>query len=314
MSGPAAAEPAYRRQLRRAQERLEQVPGSGHALTTLRRDRRAGGALLAGALAFRLFAVLLPMVLLVAVGLGYAATLDRTAPAEAGKAVGIGQAALDSVAQASRLSASSRWLLAAFGVFALLYAAVGAAKAVHAVHSLAWEGAVERSPNPLTSALMLIGTVLAAGAVWAVVARARADLGRGVGLVFAIAAVVPFGALWLLVSRRLPHGGAPWRALLPGAALVGIGLEVVQIVTVLFIAGKVQRASATYGPLGAAFAILLWLFLISRVIVASAMLNAVLWSRRDARSPTPERPAPLPPRRAGRTLRASEPRSEKETS
>jgi uncharacterized BrkB/YihY/UPF0761 family membrane protein len=119
--------------------------------------------------------------------------------------------------------------------------------------------------------------------------------------------------VWLFVSTRLPHADAPWRALLPGAVLVGVGFEVVQVGTVLFIAGKVERASATYGPLGAAFAILLWLFLISRVIVASAMLNAVLWSRRDARSPGPGRPAPLLPQAPGQTLRTSDPHPEEDT-
>ena len=53
----------------------------------------------------------------------------------------------------------------------------------------------------------------------------------------------------------------------------------------LFIAGRIERASETYGSLGVAFTILFWLFVVSRVIVASAMLNAALATERR---PTPE--------------------------
>jgi uncharacterized BrkB/YihY/UPF0761 family membrane protein len=284
MAPPASADAGYRRHLRRARGYAERLPGSQHALTTLHRDRRAGGGLLAGALAFRLFAVLLPMALLLAVGLGYASTLDRASSKTAGEAVGIADATMESIAQASKLSATSRWLLAASATFALLYAAASAAKAAQAAHSLAWKGYVDDSRRPLASALALIAAIVAIGVIWGLVGRARATLGPAPGLLVILVAAVPFAAVWLAVSCCLPHGDAPWRALLPGAVLMGVGLEVIQVATVLFIAGKVERASSTYGPLGAAFTILAWLFIISRVVVASAMLNAVLWSRHQGRA------------------------------
>jgi uncharacterized BrkB/YihY/UPF0761 family membrane protein len=264
--------------LRRARDRLERVPGSQHALGAAERDRSLGGGLLAGALAYRLFGVLLPLALLVAVGLGYASTLDRTAPGEAGDAVGIGRAALQSIAESSELSASGRWLLAATGLVALLIASVSAARAIRAVHSLAWTGTAQRVARPLGAAVVLLGALAAVAIVWGLVGKARADLGAA-GLVFALLAVVPYCAVWLGVSMLLPHGDAPWKALLPGAVLMGVGLQVIHLLTVLFVAGRVQRASETYGSLGVAFTILLWLFLVCRVLVASAMLNATLWHR-----------------------------------
>ena len=42
------------------------------------------------------------------------------------------------------------------------------------------------------------------------------------------------------------------------------------------VAEKIERASETYGSLGVAFTLLFWLFVISRVIVASAILNAAV--------------------------------------
>ena len=95
---------------------------------------------------------------------------------------------------------------------------------------------------------------------------------------------MPFFAIWLGVAALLPHADAPWTALIPGAALVAIGMQIIHLGTVLFVAGKVERASATYGAFGAAFTVLVWLYVASRVIVASAMLNAALWRRRAGAS------------------------------
>lgn len=91
--------------------------------------------------------------------------------------------------------------------------------------------------------------------------------------------------IWLGVASLLPHGDAHWKALIPGALLVALGVQVIHLGTVLFIAEKIERASETYGSLGVAFTLLFWLFVISRVIVASAMLNAALALERR---PTPE--------------------------
>ena len=70
--------------------------------------------------------------------------------------------------------------------------------------------------------------------------------------------------------------------------MVGVGLQIVHLGTVLFVSGQVERASATYGPLGVAFTILVWLFVVSRVVVGSAMLNATVWRRHEPDS-SPQR-------------------------
>ena len=74
---------------------------------------------------------------------------------------------------------------------------------------------------------------------------------------------------------------------IPGAILVAVGIQVVHLATALFIGAKVARASATYGSLGVAFTVLAWLYILSRIIVASAMLNAARWERRAQRPPHP---------------------------
>jgi uncharacterized BrkB/YihY/UPF0761 family membrane protein len=268
----------------RALELAPRAPGFEQALQAFNRDRRSGGGLLAGALAFRLFGALLPFALLLTVLLGYAATLDEQAPAKAGSAVGIGPALLESVAESSKLSSGTRWLVVASALVALLWSATSAARAIRAVHSLAWEGGVGRFGRPLQAALALIATILAAAAVMGAAGWARAELGFG-GLLITIATFFAFFAIWLGASWLLPHGDAPWTGLVPGAVLVALGVQVIHLGTVLFIAGKVERASETYGSLGVAFTILFWLYVVSRVIVASAMLNAALWGERAIAPP-----------------------------
>lgn len=257
------------------------APGYEHALGAFNRDRRQGGGLLAGALAFRLFGALLPLALLIAVILGHTATVDSDAPRQAGEAIGIGPALLQSIADSSKLSTGTRWSVAAFAVFALVWAAISAARAVRAVHSLAWEGGIGRFGRPLPAALVLLAALAAFLVVIVAGAKARAELGT-IGLLFSIAAFAAFTAIWLGVAWLLPHGDAGWSDLLPGALLMALGVQVIHLGTVLFIAGKVERASQTYGSLGVAFTLLLWLYVVSRVIVASAMLNAALAQGRRA--------------------------------
>ena len=166
----------------------------------------------------------------------------------------------------------------AAALVALVYAAVKAGRAVWAIHSLAWTGQAERVAHPLRVGLGLLGVVAGLGVVWGVSGLSRHELGDG-GLAILLLAIVPFFGIWLLAARALPHADAPLRALVPGALLVAVGLQVVHLGTVLVAAKQIQRASDTYGPLGAAFTILVWLFVISRVIIASAMLGAALWQR-----------------------------------
>jgi membrane protein len=68
--------------------------------------------------------------------------------------------------------------------------------------------------------------------------------------------------------------------LVPGAILFGAGIEALHVVIAYFIAPQAGSKQGTYGSLGIAAALLLGLFLISRLITATAILNAVLWSGR----------------------------------
>jgi uncharacterized BrkB/YihY/UPF0761 family membrane protein len=66
----------------------------------------------------------------------------------------------------------------------------------------------------------------------------------------------------------------------PGAALFALGVEVLQAVVVYVITPWAIAKQGTYGALGGAAALLVGLFLISRLVVVAAIVNATLWERR----------------------------------
>jgi uncharacterized BrkB/YihY/UPF0761 family membrane protein len=89
-------------------------------------------------------------------------------------------------------------------------------------------------------------------------------------LVFSILALV---GLW-----RLPRPAEVprWRVV-PGALLLGVGAEALRLFVSLYLAGKLERSTGLYGSLGLAVVLMTWLYLVGRLIVGAANLNATLW-------------------------------------
>ena len=244
------------------------------------RDRQVGGNLLASAVAFRVFLWLLPAALLLAAVLGYAEASGAGQPEQVGEDLGLGESVIGVVGTAAEQAEGSRLVLLLLALFGMYTAGGAGAKTMVAVHRFAWGMPPTRSRGgpraaaaftAITSAVVL----LTAGAQ---ALRSRAP---GPGLVVLFALVLVYAALWLGASIVLPHGDAPWVRLIPGAVLLGVGTQVIHLVNVLYLAHKIEKSSELYGGLGVAASLLLGLYLIARLVVASAILNATLWSRRD---------------------------------
>ena len=239
-------------------------------------DRRVAGSVLAGALAYRLFAALLPLALLAAVLIGWVGGSDGKALNGTANDAGVSAIVVESVADASRVAETQQWVLIGFALVTIMLAAYAAVKAIRAAYALAWDIPIERWPRPLAAALALIGSVLAVFLVWGLSAWAREQLGLAGTLVTVCGGAAAFFVLCVAACELLPHRPVSRTALIPGAALMAAGLQVMHVVTSVWLAHKIQTASATYGALGTAFALLVWLYLISRLIVAAAVLNATL--------------------------------------
>jgi uncharacterized BrkB/YihY/UPF0761 family membrane protein len=83
--------------------------------------------------------------------------------------------------------------------------------------------------------------------------------------------------LWVWSFKILATRDVGWKALLPGAVVGAVGLEILKFVGGYYVPGAVTSASALYGTLGVVFATLAWLLFFGRLVVYSAVVNVVRW-------------------------------------
>ena len=96
----------------------------------------------------------------------------------------------------------------------------------------------------------------------------------------AVAGTMWFGASWLLPRRS----GVGWKALVPGAVVVGVGFALLQAVTANLIGPKLDHESSLYGSLGVSFVVLGWLYAVGRLMVAAPLLNVSLLDHQQQRA------------------------------
>jgi uncharacterized BrkB/YihY/UPF0761 family membrane protein len=159
-------------------------------------------------------------------------------------------------------------------------------KVLNIVHSLVWDVPRTKMLRANRAALGFSGFVTIALALSSLIQalRARSSLGGVAALV--LFTVVPFFAWWY-VSWWLPHRSCPPIALAPGAALFAIGTELLHVATVVWFPHHLDSKSELYGTVGVALALLLWAYLIGRLVTLAAVLNAALWARFGADSTRP---------------------------
>ena len=241
-------------------------------------DASVGGGILAGAVAFRIFLFMVPFVYVVFTVLGAAAPSQD--PAQLAKTVGITGVLASAVVTVHDQSAWTQALLVIGAAGAMFITAGSLLKTLYVVHWLIWR--VHRvMPAGLVPRLALIGFTLVASLLGVAANEVRNSWGIA-GTVIAILMISALSfALWWWVSWKLPHAPVPARALIPGAVLMAVGVEVLHVLTTYWIGHLVARKANTYGAVGIALAVLLWVYLLGRIIVGSAGLNAALWHRRE---------------------------------
>ena len=239
-------------------------------------DSSIGGGLLAGALAYRLFVLLLPTSLLLVSGLGlYAGAADKSTRQVTREA---GLHGLFASNVAATASGGARWLVFILMIPAVLYAAAKLYRALAIVHALVWHSTGRAGRTTRRGVAVLLGVLLATVVSTEIVGWIRRHDQLG-GVAALVVYTVVVGGAWLALSLQLPHGGARWTSLLPGAVLFGVGLLGVNVFNVYVTARLVEDRANTYGALGVATALLFSLVLVGRVAVVSAELNAVLYLR-----------------------------------
>ena len=249
------------------------------ALGAFERDVAAGGGVLAGAVAFRVFLFMIPYVFLLVVIFGLGASATSEDPGSLARDAGIGGLAAKAFAGVGDLSTSQRIVSFFVAAFALFLATRALLKVLRIVHALVWhtEAGKPASATRAAGALVLLVTVALALSGLIGMLRSASFLAGLLATLLFIA--VPVGA-WLFVSWHMPRApDLPWSALLPGAVVFGVGLEVLHVITVYWIANQVEHKTDTYGAIGFALALLLWAYLLGRLITSSAVVNETLWTR-----------------------------------
>jgi uncharacterized BrkB/YihY/UPF0761 family membrane protein len=226
---------------------------------------------LAGGIAYRLFLWLLPFGLIIggALGLGNAGSVQ-----DAVASGGLPAAVVDAIGDIARAADANSWWLLVTGVPLLLWEGYAGAKALQLIHSLVWD---ERPPRtkPLSISFVFSGAMCVFVAAISVSWWFRDETQLSQVLILALM-VAPLAALWLLVSLRLPHGTASWKALLPGAFLVAVGFQVTHGLVVYLLGPKLEKSTSLYGGLGVAATLLFFMWVVGRIVVTAPILNSAL--------------------------------------
>jgi len=242
------------------------------------RDGDVGGGIIAGAIAYRLFIWLLPLALVAVAGLGFAADAASKSPEEAGESLGIEGLISSSIMNAAE--SPKRWYALLIGIPALLWTTRSLLRVLISANRLVWRDVRAAAPKPTPIAtLRLLLLLLSFGAVTTLGSALR-SWSPWPGLIATLATVAAYAGLWLLISLQLPHRGVDWVELVPGALVCGLGAEVLNVVVAYVITPWALAKQGTYGALGIAAALLFGLYLISRVVVGAAIVDATLWERR----------------------------------
>ena len=244
----------------------------------LKEDRDTGGALLAGAIAFRLFLWLLPAGLVTVAIVGF---LSPSGIHRDMTTAGLGGYAASTIAGAAGQAHEGRWLLLLIGLVALYSASVGLAKSLWIGTSLAWHVPVAKLRRPPKVAACVLGGLVPAIAL-ALVANWLRSVAYALGVVVSLLLVVLYSLLGWVILRLLPRPPTASAVdLVPGAILIGVGVQVLHLISAFYLVNRISSSSQLYGALGGAATLLLWGYLLARILIGASTLNHALFRYQD---------------------------------
>jgi uncharacterized BrkB/YihY/UPF0761 family membrane protein len=276
--------------VQKERQRLEAARGESitvsFAFDAISYDSDTGAAVLAAALGFRVFIFLVPYICFFTIIGGYASNIFNRDPNTVFRGSGIAHLAATSVATTASFSEGARVIALLLVAYALILSARSFVKVLYIVHTLVWAVPRSKPARPTRAALLFIAIVTVGVVLAGLIDKLRQQVVLG-----AVTSVLLYSVLlaggWWYVSWWLPHRNCPLIALMPGATVFAVGSIVLQIVTVLWLPRYLTGKSEVYGTLGVSVAILLWAYILGRLMTLTAVLNASLWARFGADSDHP---------------------------
>jgi uncharacterized BrkB/YihY/UPF0761 family membrane protein len=239
------------------------------------RDRECAGTVVGSAIAFRLFLFFVPLLLcLVGIAGFFGSTFDDKDLAANNLTGGIA----NQINAALQQPTHTRWIAVVLGLFGMATTGRTLSKTLNAASCLAWRLPMKtRASAKVVGAI--VGLIAGIGLVAVIVNTMQAKLGIAVTSVSFVPVLGIYLLAWIFVLSLLPRPSSDPGALLPGALLNAVTLVGMQIVSQLYLPGKLSHASQLYGAIGTAVVVLGWFFILGRVTIFSMVINAVIYER-----------------------------------
>ncbi|HEX3621186.1 MAG TPA: YihY/virulence factor BrkB family protein [Acidimicrobiales bacterium] len=247
--------------------------------TVLRVQKRYGelnGNYLASAVTLSAFLSIFPLLLFAVAILGFVSAGTPHLAADVVKNLGLTGDAANGISNAIATAQKSRRTASVVGVAGLLWSGLGLVAAVQYAINASWQATGRGWRDKLKGLLWLAGATLlflnsfAMAAVVNFLPGFLAPLGILGGL------SVNLG-LWMWTFKVLATRDVGLKALVPGAVVGALGLEVLKAVGAFYVPRAVASASALYGTLGVVFATLAWLLFFGRLVVYACVVNVIRW-------------------------------------
>lgn len=245
-------------------------------LAVQKRYSELNGNYLASSVTLSSFLSIFPLLLFAIAILGFFSAGSPTLAGDIVGELGLTGDARDGIIEAIKTAERSRRAATAIGIVGLLWSGLGLVAALQYAINAAWQVTGRGWRDKLKGLTWLAGAALLFSTSFATSAAIRllpaflAPLGILAGL------SVNLG-LWLWTFKVLGTREVGWKALLPGAVVGAVGLEILKAVGAFYVPGAVASASALYGTLGVVFATLAWLLFFGRLVVYAAVVNVVRW-------------------------------------
>ncbi len=248
----------------------------GTVLAVQKRYSELNGNYLASSVTLSAFLSLFPLLLFAIAVIGFIAADTPNLGRDVVRELGLRDDAARSITAAIDQARQSRRAASIIGVVGLLWSGLGLVAAFQYAINAAWQVTGRGWRDKLKGLMWLGGSTLlfltsfATSQVIRLLPSFLAPLGVLAGL------SVNLG-LWVWTFKVLATRDVGWKALLPGALVGALGLEVLKFVGGYYVPGAVTSASALYGTLGVVFATLAWLLFFGRLVVYAAVVNVVRW-------------------------------------
>ena len=260
--------------------RAEEIPAGSAALQAVKNEHDAGGGLIAGGVAFRFFLWLVPFGLILASIGSLWSEYDEGGLESAARDFGLGAAAAEAASEALHANEKNAVIVLIIGVVSLVWFTLGVLRAAYISYALAWRVEVPKVRRPVLAIGIANVLLIAAFFGSAATAWLREQIGA-TALLSLLLGFVMTTALALCAMWLLPHRVSEPIELLPGAVIVGVGYQLMDLAVLFYFAPKLGESQETYGVFGAAATLLIWLYVLCRTFTFASFLNATLWSRRQ---------------------------------